>query len=371
MKLTMKPRRIPYLLIVPAALVLLAIGCSDDEAITYSVTDVSSRVTGFSNTRSGPGAQLTINGSQLGTVQRMFLGTQKVAAKDFIEHTESAITFTVPTSATPNVNGEKTDVLLVFNGSERAYNEIELVPLQAISSFTPYTASAGETVTLIGVNFNLVTGVRLGSVDATITSQSPTVLKFTMPNGAPTGKITLIGEAGNSNSATDLTSCSASPSGPDCTAGLNLNTSFEAGSGDNFDNWNKQNGGTLMTATTSPSEVFGGDRAVKVTRDGTLGSGQWRIQLVTAAVPTDIGASYTVYLWAKASVAGGALRVSTNPGGPSDQYTGDQAVTTQWQRLAFTFASIATGSTRVSLDMNGNNTVATTFFIDDVKLVKN
>lgn len=367
----MKSRKILSILFVPAAVILLAIGCSDDEAITYSLTDVSSRVSGFSNTRSGPGAELTINGSSLGTVQRIFMGTQKIAAKDFLNHTESAITFTVPTSATPNVNGEKTNVLVVFNGSERAFSEIELVPLQAISSFTPFTASAGQTVTLIGVNFNLVTGVRLGTVDAAITSQTANVLKFTMPDGAPTGRITLIGEAGNSNSATDLTSCSATPGGADCAVGLNLNTSFENGAGDNFDSWNKQNGGALMTATTVPGEVFAGDRAVKVTRDGTLGSGQWRIQLVAANVATEVGASYTVHLWAKASVNGGALRVSTNPGGPSDQYTGDQAVTTAWQRLSFTFTSIATASTRVSLDMNGNNTIATTFFIDDVKLVKN
>lgn len=358
-------------MLVSAALGLLSIRCSDDEAITYSASDVSSRLTGFSNTRSGPGAQLTISGSQLENVQRIFIGTQKVAAKDFLAHSESAITFTVPTSSTPNVNNEKTAVLLVFNGSERAYSEIQLVPLQAISSFSPYTAAVGETVTMIGVNLHLVTGVRLGTVDAPIVSQSNTVLKFTMPNGAPTGRITLIADAANTSSTTDLTSCSASPSSPDCAVGLNQNVSFESGTGDNFDNWNKQNGGTMMTATTVPGEVFNGGRAVKVVRDGTLGNGQWRIQLVASAVPTTIGASYTVSFWAKASVAGGAVRVSTNPGGPSDQYTNDQNVTTTWQRLSFTFGSIATASTRVSLDLNGNNTAATTFFIDDVKLVQN
>lgn len=368
--MSMKSRRILSVLLAPA-FIMLTTYCSDDEAITYSVTDVSSRVTGFSHPRTGPGAELTINGAQLETVQRIFVGTQKVAAKEFVSNTGSALTFTVPPSATPNVNGEKTRVMLVFNGSERAYTEIELVPLQAISSFTPYTATAGETVTLIGVNFALVTGIKLGTVDASITSQSPTVVKFTMPDGAPTGRITLLGEAGNSNSTSDLTSCSATPSAADCVAGLNLNTSFENGTDDNFENWNKQNGAARMTASAVAGEVFSGNRAMKVTRDGTLDNGQWRIQLVSTAVATEVGKSYTVYLWVRATSAGGSLRVSTNPGGPSDQYTGDQNVTTGWQRLAFTFASIATTSTRVSLDMNGNNTVATTFFIDDVKFVKN
>jgi hypothetical protein len=52
-------------------------------------------------------------------------------------------------------------------------------------------------------------------------------------------------------------------------------------------------------------------------------------------------------------------------------YTGDQAVTTSWQRLAFTFPSANEASSRVVLDLNGNNTAVTTFFIDDVKLIKN
>jgi hypothetical protein len=368
----MNTRRILSILFLPAALMLLVTGCNDDEAITYRVTDVSSRITGFSNPKTGPGAELTINGSQLQHVQRIFIGTQKIAARDFTSHTESSITFTVPTSATPNINGEKTRVLLVFNGSERAFKEIEIVPLQAISSFTPYSAAAGETVTLQGVNLNLVTGAKVGNVNADIVSQSATVLKLAVPNGASTGKITLVSEAGSTSSTSNLEVCPATPATTsECVAGLNLNAGFEEGTGDNFTNWNKQNGGTLMTATTVPGEVYRGNRALKVTRDGTLASGQWRIQLVASAIPTDVGASYTVYLWARASVGGGALRVSTNPGGPSDQYTGDQNVTTQWQRLAFTFSSIATNSTRFTLDMNGNNTVATTFYIDDVKVVKN
>jgi endo-1,4-beta-xylanase len=59
--------------------------------------------------------------------------------------------------------------------------------------------------------------------------------------------------------------------------------------------------------------------------------------------------------------------VSTNP---NAVYTANQNVPTSWTRLGFTFTANE-ANTRVVLDMNGNNTVATTFFIDDVKLVKN
>lgn len=353
---------------IPAVL-MFTIGCSDEEGITYEVSDVSSRLSGFSNEKTGAGAELTINGTELSEVQRIFIGNERILKQNFTSITESAITFNVPTTVSLGVN----EVLLVFNGPERAYSEIEVVPLQAVSSFTPYSAAAGEPITMYGVNFNLVTGIKLGEVTATISSQTATMIQFTMPASAPTGKITLIGSAGNSKSATDLISCSADPTAGDCADGMNLNDGFELGSADNFDNWSKYNGGTFMVQTTTASEVFRGSRALKVVRDGSLGSGEWRIQLASDLITTEAGVSYTVYMWAKASATGGSLRVSTNP---DAKYTANQNVTTQWQRLAFTFSptggnAIATTSTRVVLDFNGNNTAVTTFFIDDVKLVKN
>src|SRR5690606_41048130 len=62
----------------------------------------------------------------------------------------------------------------------------------------------------------------------------------------------------------------------DCKVALNLNSGFEEGTGDNFDDWTKVNGGTLMFATTQPGETFGGSRALKVVRDGTLARSEER-----------------------------------------------------------------------------------------------
>ncbi|MCW5910924.1 MAG: IPT/TIG domain-containing protein [Cyclobacteriaceae bacterium] len=366
----MKSRRLLTILFV-SVVALTATRCSNDEGITFSMTDVSSRISGFSNAKTGPGAELTLNGSQLGNVQRIFIGNEVILARNFISHTESAITFNVPTTVGVYTDGTLTNVLVAFSGSERAFTKIEVVPLQAVSSFTPYAAAAGETVTMLGVNFDLVTGVKLGDVSATIVSQTPTVLKFTMPTGAPTGKITLLGEAGSSSSANDLVSCAASPASTDCAAALNLNGNLEDGSGDDFTNWGKWNGGGFMTATTLPGEYYRGSRALKVVRDGSLASGQWRIQFVSDPVATEVGASYTVYVWARASAAGGAFRVSLNP--DTGYYGADAAVTTEWQRFTFVVPGdrIQNANTRFVLDLNGNNTAVTNFFIDDIKLIKN
>ena len=144
-----------------------------------------------------------------------------------------------------------------------------------------------------------------------------------------------------------------------------MNSGFEAGAGDNFDNWSKFNGGGFLLATTTASEVFRGSRALKVVRDGSLAPDQWRIQFASDLVDTDIGASYTVYAWVKAASAGGRFRFSTQP---SALYGGDTDIPTTWTRISWTFTANV-DDTRVILDLNG--AAVTTFYIDDVKLLKN
>lgn len=360
----MKIRKIIALVIAPLLVLTLTTNClNDDDAIQFSMTDVSSRITGFSSAITGAGASLTISGSQMNRVQQVFMEGFVIPKKAFTSVTESEITFNVPLSVPLGEN----EVLIVFTGSERAFKYIEVVPLQAISTFVPSSAATGETVTLFGTNFEIVSGVKLGGVDATITSQSESIIKFTVPAGITTGKITLVSDAGIASSAADLIACSGNPNTSDCPEGLTLNAGLELGSDDSFDNWGKWNGGGFLLATTTPSEVYRGARALKVVRDGSLGSGQWRIQFVSDPVSTEIGASYSVYVWGRASATGGSFRVSTNP---NALYTGDQNVNVTWTRHKFDFTANE-ASTRIVLDLNGNNTAVTTFFLDDIKLIKN
>jgi hypothetical protein len=363
----MKPTNIKSILLAPVIILAFTLGCSDDDAITYSASDANDRITGLSASQIGGGQPVTVTGKGLDKLIRIMVGNQAVPARLFTEVSSTSLTFPVPTSTPLGVN----EVLYVFEGSGRATGEIEIVPLQIANSFTPYAAGPGETVTISGLLLDLVDEVKLGGVSATITSQTATSIRFTVPAGVTTGPITLISPFGTTTTSAltnpNLTACEGTTGNIDCTPGVNLNFGFESGAGDNFDNWNKFNGGALMVATTTPGEVFGGSRAMKVTRDGTLASGQWRIQLASDLTVMEVGASYTVHIWARASVTGGALRVST---APTSLYTGDQVVPTTWTRLAFTFTANETPA-RIVLDMNGNNTVATTFFIDDVKLIKN
>lgn len=363
----MKSMNIKSILLATVILLAFTLGCNDDDAITYSATDANSRISGLSATQIGGGQPVTVTGTGLDKLVRIMVGNSAVPARLFTEVSSTSLTFLIPTSVPLGVN----DILYVFEGSGRASGEIEIVPLQIANNFTPYAAGTGQIVTITGLLLDLVDEVKLGGVAATITSQTSTALQFTVPAGITTGPITLVSPFGTTNTSAlpipNLMACAGTTGEVDCTDGINLNFNFEAGTGDNFDNWSKYNGGTLMTATTTPGEVFAGTRAMKVTRNGSLGSGQWRIQLASDLTPMQVGAAYTVYVWAKASVAGGAIRVSTSP---TALYTGDQLVPTTWTRLAFTFTANETPA-RIVLDMNGNNTVATNFFIDEVKLIKN
>jgi hypothetical protein len=71
-----------------------------------------------------------------------------------------------------------------------------------ITGVTPLAGAVGTLVTLLGSNLNSVTGVMLGSTDASaFTPLSPTALRFTVPAGATTGRVTVTNRAGTALSA--------------------------------------------------------------------------------------------------------------------------------------------------------------------------
>jgi GH35 family endo-1,4-beta-xylanase len=139
------------------------------------------------------------------------------------------------------------------------------------------------------------------------------------------------------------------------------NPGFELGSGDNFTNWAKTNGATYLTATTAPTEIHGGTRALKSAGPGFAGQ-QYQVQLVGDAAATTIGSSYTFKIWIKAATAGGTVRFSTQP---SAMYSADMSVPDGvWTQLSWTFtANVA--STQIALDLGQSNVV---YFIDDAEL---
>lgn len=374
----MKSRRILTILFV-SVVTLLTTRCNDDEGVTYSMKDVSSRITGFNNPKTGPGAELTLNGSNLGKVQRIFIGNNVVLARNFINHTESAITFVVPTTVGVYTDGTLTDVIVVFNGSERAFTQIEVVPFQAISSFAPRVAAAGELVTLQGVNLNLVTAVKVNDVTATISSKTPNSLKFTMPAGAATGRIILLSEAGESKSANDLISCESQPGNVGCNTNvINTNGSFEdtdVGVVGAISGWNL--GGARITSEITDETSYRGNKCVKITVN-SIGSNPWDIQ-PTANVPVNPAKTYILSVWVKGSGLANVKFAIDEGGSPGyAEFAAPQTAINadQWTEITYEFSPASEtnppgdGVARFAISMSYAGNVGGVMYMDDLRVVE-
>lgn len=75
----------------------------------------------------------------------------------------------------------------------------------AISGFTPSSGTAGDTVTLNGVNFAAVSALKFNGVDALYTVNSTTSITATVPAAATTGALTVTTPYGTATSATSFT----------------------------------------------------------------------------------------------------------------------------------------------------------------------
>jgi chitinase len=89
---------------------------------------------------------------------------------------------------------------------QRATATITVVQyLATISSFSPSSGPVGTTVTIDGVGLSGATKVTFGTTVATITSDTATEIKVTVPPGATTSKIKVFTPQGNAVSATAFT----------------------------------------------------------------------------------------------------------------------------------------------------------------------
>jgi len=149
-------------------------------------------------------------------------------------------------------------------------------------------------------------------------------------------------------------------------AELVANGGFEAGSGNTFTNWSVFNTGnpagtSTISAGAGPNEVRTGSRSMKVVNPVGYPGSQWRVQVASDLVNTEIGKQYTFSYWVKAAAPGGSIRMSS---GPNAQYQGDQTIGTAWQQVSWTIVA-NTAQTRFLFDMGQ---AANTYYIDDVSV---
>ncbi|WP_116127186.1 endo-1,4-beta-xylanase [Lewinella sp. IMCC34183] len=152
------------------------------------------------------------------------------------------------------------------------------------------------------------------------------------------------------------------PAGLLLSQNLILNPGFEeGGEGNEFTNWTKLNGAEYMTAVRGEDQVHSGNRALRVSSPG-FESQPWQVQLLSDAVPTFPGNSYTFTIWARAEEAGGRMRFSTQP---NALYGGNIEIPTEWTQISYTFTANVE-MTSIAMDMGYDDV---TLYFDDAEML--
>jgi hypothetical protein len=151
-------------------------------------------IASFTPGSGGVHASVTLVGTNLKEITEVKLnGTS--AAFSIVSATQ--LTFTVPV-------GAMTGTISVANAGATATSAGTFTVLRqpTITGFTPASGPVGTTVTVTGTNLTGTVAVRVGSTITVPTSVTPTSVEFTVPPGAGSGPITVLGAAGSATSAT-------------------------------------------------------------------------------------------------------------------------------------------------------------------------
>lgn len=147
----------------------------------------------FSPAIVGSGKEVTINGSLLDKVTKVFIGDLEA---EIVSKTPSIIKITTPVGLKTGfirlIYNYTTSYGLVKEAESKSETQLAL-ELPTITSISPAIANIniGEELTIIGTMMNQVTSVKFGTLNATFTIVSATELKTVVPAGAVTGKIIL------------------------------------------------------------------------------------------------------------------------------------------------------------------------------------
>ena len=144
------------------------------------------------------GSTVTVTGQNLKATAIMFTGNKAAKA---ITNNGSTLTFLVPTGALSGAIKITTGAGFVNSQSFTV-----VPPAPTITSFTPTTGKKGvAVVTLKGTNL-LGATVTIGNVSVTVSAgATATSLKFVIPAGAATGRVTVTTAGGTVTSSANLT----------------------------------------------------------------------------------------------------------------------------------------------------------------------
>ncbi|MFM2398171.1 MAG: hypothetical protein RL341_328, partial [Pseudomonadota bacterium] len=143
-------------------------------------------ITSFTPAIAAAGAQVTVSGTALSSVTAVRVAG---VAATFTPPSATSVQLTVPAGASSGrieVSGPA--------GAALSATDLTVMAVPVITTVSPSSARAGDTLTITGTNLNQVKSVQLGSVSLPIGgTRSATSLAVTIPNNAASGFLTLVG----------------------------------------------------------------------------------------------------------------------------------------------------------------------------------
>tara|TARA_R110000868_G_scaffold145181_3_gene365211 strand:- start:20062 stop:22017 length:1956 start_codon:yes stop_codon:yes gene_type:complete len=314
--------------------------CDDDELSSNQVN-----VNGLSVNGAYPNDPVSFTGANFETIQFLFVGEQQAE----FQLNGDTVSFVVPDKAVVGPNF--ITLAMADNYRVKIPFEVLLRPTPVISTISPGAAEPGENVTITGTSLNNLEKISVNDMEATVVSSSESELVFTIPEGPQNNALATI---------KIVTSGGSTESGSIFYVGKNLllNGVLEEGSGDDFTNWNKYNGGDGLIASDQP---YAG-RSLKVI---AAGGDAWRTQFVSDPTETLVGVDYTAFMWIKAEAEGGNIRFSTNST-TGALYSGNYDIGTEWQQIEWTFTN-NDSATRLVLDMGVSTGMV--YHVDNITLI--
>ena len=203
---------------------------------------------------------------------------------------------------------------------------VELIPTPIIKVFDPWVPIGAELL-IEGTSLDNNTVVTIDGVEAIIGSNNGSEMVVIVPDGIPDDLPLELEVSTTYGSAIAPTPFIAREN-------LLFNGQLSLGAGDEFEGWEKLNGGDGMTEVVG-EEAFGGGRSMRVVG---AANNPWNTQLASTPVQLEFEGEYTILFYAKAEAEGAVMRVSQSQwdGNGADYFYGpDTELERDWKIYSF------------------------------------
>lgn len=173
----------------------------DQQSVTKALAFTYRGINNVAPAKGSPGTIVNINGGGFESGATVTFGGTAASNVTFVNAGKLVAT-------APDVPEGEVDVVVTNPGGAvmTLPNGFRfLPPAPTITNFTPASGFPGDSVTITGTDFTLVTEVTFDNIAALYTVDSATQITATVPNGATTGPIGVTTESGTGTSASSFT----------------------------------------------------------------------------------------------------------------------------------------------------------------------